>query len=393
MIRGTLGFGVCDPPGAALYFDQVTGAWDTNSILAGPGGGFGAFKWFGTGIFTRIFDRQTFWCVGLNFQPRNNLGANPAWAQNCFLRLENALGTIMSLEIQTSGKLAVTYGGNGTTGTGATQGLTTQTFPVGTWSGYLELRASGFGGSVTWQLWLNDVQILNGTTSTLPTQIPDRVTIANQNGTTGGVNLVPYFGVCFANVVILDAQGPAPWNDRIGPVRITSVSPKADASGNWNSTVNGAAAVPPVYSSITDIPGVDRNGAPDGDYSYVSPVALNTTQFFVFTAPDCYGRILGVNVNQCFRGASGSTTCDAMLYDGSTVNIGTTVNNGGYHTAQQFIGLSPASGTWFTAGEVGGSLWGARTTSPGLRLTQMFLEIITSLRATPFDCGASSYSF
>ena len=92
-------------------------------------------------------------------------------------------------------------------------------------------------------------------------------------------------------------------------------------------------------------------------------------------------------------GSSGSTTCDAMLLDGSLVNIGTTVNNGGYHTAQQFIGLSPASGSWFTAAEIGGSLWGARTASPGLRLTQMFLEIITSLRATPFDCGASSYSF
>ena len=400
MIRGTEAFGVCDNNGAALYFDQVVGTWDSNSILPGPAGvgaNFGAFKWFGTGKFTRIFDAQTFWVVGFNVQPRLNSSLQPqVWPQDSFIQLSNGSGCIMSLELQTNGKISVTYGGDGTTGTGGTQGTTTQTFPVGSWSGYMEFKASGFGGSVLWELWLNDAKILNGTTSTFPTQIPDRITITNQNGTSSGGSFVPNFGMAFSNVVMLDGQGPAPWNDRIGPVRITTVSPQADASGNWNSTVNGAAAVPPVYTSITDIPGVDAHGAPDMDFSYISPVSLNTKQFFVFTAPECYGLILGVNVNQCFRGdisPTFSTTCDAMLYDGSVVNIGTTVINGPYRYAQQFIGLSPATGTNFTAGEIGGSFWGARTASPGLRLTQMFLEVLTSLRSTPFSCGLSSYSF
>ena len=394
MIRGTEGFGVCDPNGAALYFDQVVGSWDSNSIIPGPAGvgaNFGAFKWFGTGKFTRIFDAQTFWVVGFNFQPKNN-GSGTAWAQDSFLQLSNGSGCIMSLELQTTGKIAVTYGGDGTTGTGATQGTTTQTFPVASWSGYLEFKASGFGGTVAWELWLNDAKILNGTTSTFPTQIPDRITITSQNGTSGGVNSVPGFGIAFANVVMLDAQGPGPWNDRIGPVRITTVSPKADAAGAWFGTLAGSTNGPPIYVNITDTP-PDPNGSPDDDHSYISPTALNTNQFFVFAAPACYGLILGVMVNQCFRGTSGSTTCDAMLYDGSAVNIGTTVNNGGYHYGQQFIGLSPATGANFTAGEVGGSFWGARTASPGLRLTQMFLEVLTSLRNVPFSCGLSSYSF
>ena len=391
MIRGTMAFGVCDPVGAELYFDSIISN-GFQSLVPGPGGnGTGVFDWFGPANATRIFDAQTFWCVGFNFQPRNT-GSNTAWAQDSFFQFRNAGGCILSLQIEITGKISVTYGGDGTTGTGATQGTTSQTFPVFAWSGYLEFKAFGFGGTVTWELWLDDVKILNGTTSTFPTQIPDRAMFTSQNGTTGGVHLVPGFGMVYTNVYILDAQGPAPWSDRLGPVRIATTSPVSDAQGNWNSTVAGAGTSPPIYTSITDLVG-DAFGSPDQDHSYIFPVALNTNQLFVFASPACFGRILGVNVNQCFRGTTGSTTCDAMLLDPAILNIGTSVINGGYHIAQQFIGLSPASGSWFTAAEIGGSLWGARTTSPGLRLTQMFLEIITSLRATPFDCGASSYSF
>lgn len=396
MIRGTEAFGVCDFNGAALYFDQVVGSWDSNSILLGPAGvgaNFGAFKWFGTGKFTRIFDAQTFWVVGLNFQPRYNSSSQPqVWAQDCFLRLDNAGGTVMCLELQTSGKIAVTYGGDGTTGTGTTLGTTTQTFPVGAWSGYVELKASGFGGAVAWEMWLNDTKILSGTAPTLP--IPDRVTITSQDGTSGGHNSQPGFGIAFANVLMLDGTGPAPYNDRIGPVRITAISPTADASGNWNNTVNGAGVSPPIYTSITDLFGVDAHGSPDGDYSFISPVLLNTGQYFSFGPSPCFGLVLGVNVCQVFRGATGSTTCNAMLIDGSTAyNLGGNVVNGGYHTCQVFVGFSPATGTNFTDAEISGNLWGALTTSPGLMLTQMFLEKITSLRDVPYNCGGGSYSF
>jgi hypothetical protein len=198
----------------------------------------------------------------------------------------------------------------------------------------------------------------------------------------------------FANVYMLDGTGPAPYNDRLGPVRINALIPAADASGNWNSIVNGVAVAAPIYTSITDVYGLDPHGSPDGDYSYISPVALSSPQYFTFPGSPCYGRVLGVNVCQCFRGASSSSTCDAMLFDqGTQYNLGSNVVNGGYHTCQVFVGLSPATGTYLTDAEISNNLWGALTTSPGLMLTQMFLEKITSLRNVPYSCGSGSYSF
>jgi hypothetical protein len=394
VICGTCGFDRVNTFGVDQLFDTMNGtSWVTFSTpvifpgAPGPASGQAAYKWFGPVRATRVFDHQPFWCVGLNVQPFYQTAVTSPFFQQQFLQFSNPGNYILSLEFETDGSIAVISGGNGNNGSGAELGRTTTIFPLGVWSGYLECRVSGFGGAADIQLWLNDVLILHLAGASIGAQIPDRVTFAATADSA-------YKGTAFDNIYILDGQGAAPWNDRLGPIEISAVSPSSDASGTWNSTVNGSSAVAPIYTSITDLPGVDAHGSPDGDYSYVSPPALNVSQFFTVATPQCYGRILGVMLNQCFRGASGSTSCDAMLIDQApAVNLGTSVVNGGYHTAQQFVGLSPYSGTWFTAGEVGGSMWGARTASPGLMLTQMYLEIITSLRTTPYDCGANSYSF
>ena len=399
MIRGTIGFGQCDFRGAALTFDLPASAGNPgypafDNMSPGPGGvggGLGAAKWFGNQMFTRIFDTQGQWAVGFQIMPFYQIGSSTLWALDKFLQISSATLNLIALEIQTNGKLAVVAGGDGTSGTGSIVGTSTQIFPVGSWSGYLEILAVGLGGSTVVQVFLNDVQIILCTVGTASGA--DRIALGTQNGTTFGVDSQPYFGLVFANVYCADGQGSAPFNTRLGPVRITTVSPNADAGGNWTITPGSLTSR---YVAVDDIFPSDGNGSPDGDHSYITNVTLDP-QWFTFGgaggAP-CYGRILGVMVNLCFRGASGSTTCNALLLQQATqTSIGTATVNGLYQTQQLFQALSPATGTYFTTGEVAGSLWGVSTSSTGLMLTQMFLEEVVSLRSTPYDCGQASYSF
>jgi hypothetical protein len=323
--------------------------------------------------------------MNVNYRYVNSSQLSPFF-QNTILQFANSTtACILSICFEADGTLSVRVGGSGANGGGALAAKTTFSFPLSVWI-YLEVRVSGFGSGALVQLWVNDINVL-GTTAASGPEIPDRISLCNLINTGGA-------GMGFDNVYMLDSQGAAPWNDRLGPVEISTVSPTGDASGAWFATVNSVVVSPPIYTAITDIPGVDSHGAPDGDWSFVSPPAVTKKQYWTFARPQCYGLIMGVMVNQCFRGSSGSTTCDALLLQAATATfIGTSVVNGAYHTAQQFLGLSPATGTNFTAGEVAGSFWGASTSSPGLQLTQMYLEIITSLRSTAYNCGGGSYSF
>ncbi len=401
VIRGSLGFGQCDVNGAALSFDLPLNAGNLgfsafDALVAtsgGTGSGLAAQKWNHNQMFTRVFDVQAQWAINFDLMPFFEVGSPGGWAQDKFLQLSNSASgdNVLALEIETDGTIAAVTGGDGTTGTGVIVKKTTATFPTFAWATSLELLATGLGGSATIQVWQNDVIILSVVAPTVAGA--DSIALGSQNGTTDGVNSKPYFGVRFANLVFTDGQGPAPWNTRLGPVRVTTLSPTADAGGNWNITPN---TITNRFQAVDDLYPTDGNGSPDFDHSYIGPVTSDA-QYFTLGPSPCYGLVLGVNVCLAFRGASGSTTCDAMLIQQSTItNLGTATVTGPigmYKTRQIFVGFSPASGTYFTDAEIGGSLWGASTSSPGLLLTQVFLEKIVSLRATPYSCGGSSYSF
>ncbi|MGC2150786.1 MAG: hypothetical protein WA618_01990 [Terriglobales bacterium] len=393
MIRGTIGFGQCDNRGAALTFDLPTSAGNPgypsfDTIVGGPGGtggGNAAQKWNGNQMFTRIFDLQPNWTVGMNLMPFYQIGSSTLWALDKFLQLASSTQNISAFEIQTNGSIAVISGGDGTPGVGTLVDQTTQTFPVGQWSGYLEFFVVG----TTVEIWANDIKILQCTVPALGSA--DRILLGTQNGTRFGVDSQPYFGLTFANIYFADGQGALPWNTRLGPIRITTLSPNADAGGNWNISPN---TILNRYQAVDDIYPTDGNGSPDGDNSYINPLATGTQQWFTVAGAPCYGLILGVMVNICFRGSSGSTTCDALLLQGTDqVTIGTDTVTGLYQTQQYFQGLSLATGMYFVDSELSGALWGAQTSSTGLMLTQLFLEKIVSLRNTPFSCGQNSYSF
>ncbi len=359
----------------------------------GVGQGGAAFKWNGNQMFTRIFDAQTQWSVNFDLMPFYQVGSSTLWAQDKFLQMSDPSGNnVLALEVETDGTIGVVIGGDGTSGTGTIVKRTTATFPVGIWATRLEVFAAGLGGSTTVTMFSNDVQILQVVTST--SFVPDRISIGSQNGTSGGVHAQPFFGLAYANIVYTDGQGSAPWNTRLGPVRVSGQPPNADVGGNWNITPN---TVLNRYQAVNDIYPVDGSGSPDFDTTTIQPIALNSPQWFTVQGASCYGQVLGIMANVCLRGLSGSTTCDILLLQQtSQITVATLVFTGPvgkYRTKQAFQGLSLTSGTFFNDAEIAGALWGLSTASPGLIVTQFFLEKIVSLRTTPYNCGASSYGF
>lgn len=392
VIRDTHGFDICATStgvgtntGPDLQYDILDGSWYNGSaaLVAGKSGpansgpvGQAAFKWNGPGLFTRVFEPQTSWYFGTDWQ---RAGAAGGAGTNKWFFLSAGSTVCIALQSESNGKLSIISGGTSANGTGALLQQTTISFPIGTWAGYLEFTASGFGlgNTLTYELWLDDVLLLTGTTSIA--DIPDRYTIGSQGDT----------GRIFDNQYICDGQGPAPWNGRLGPIRITSLSPNADLSGSWIPT-----PAAPTFQQVQDLPS-DPHGSPDGDSTYASPDSIGGQQFFQVESSPCFGRVLGVAVNLCFRGTSGSASCQALLLQtGAPVLIGTPNVTGIYHTAQAILQQSPATGTFLTDAEISSGFWGVATlTSFDLRVTQMFLEKITSLRSVPYNCGRGSYAY
>ncbi len=394
MNRRTHGFGVVDVEGVLTQFDSSSGynSFFTAQLLPGPpgpGAGNAIFNWFqtfGLPTITDIFDPQTRWVVGMDcrqYYADVAFGLGPP-QQNQVLVGSDATGGLIGVRFEASGVISVQDLINN-----VQICATTTTYPIAAWPPYIELRTDGWGTLVNVELWIGDVKKAFGS-ATLSGKIADRWSF------TAGAVPQGFGGAMFANIYINDGQGVAPWNDRLGPVRITTFSPVKDASGRWAITPGTNASA---YLSVNDLlngsPGGDPNGSPDGDFSYLTPNAFGSAEFFIVGGQPCYGLILGVNVCVCFRGTTGSAGLEALLLQNSAVhNLGVLNVSGGYHTEQQFVGTSFSSGLYFTDGEISGSYWGFLTNSSlDLRVTQIYLEKIVSLRNVAFGCGGGSYSF
>lgn len=392
MIRATGGFGVVDDNGIALWFDDIQGSFarDTGPVA---NGGYAIKHLFGLGYFGRTLGASAFWCVGFDWQPNFANGySGGGWVNNNFLQIGQVGASQLSLEFLPSGKIAVVYGGDGSAGSGTIVNMTMETYTPQQWAGYFEFRCSGFMGNTVFQLWRNDTLVCHGTQAT--TALPDTITFASNTSISG-------FGVEFANIIILDNQGPAPWNDRLGPVAITTMSPIADASGQWLCTINSMSFGPPIFSAVRDVP-FDPNGSPDCAYSYIYPGSTAAEQYFTMNPAACFGLVLGVMVNMCFRGyPTYPAFCTAQVQvAGATTVIGQSQSNYaaggsypfGFHTFQQFIGLNPSTSTNWNAAGINGAFWGMAA-DVGAQVTQFYIEQIVSRRNVKYDCGQSSYSF
>ena len=393
-LLATYGFDCVDTPpttgeGMDQQWDTMIGSWGNGagSLVDGyPGppnsgpNGSAAHKWNGYMVATRYLPTSpTTLCVGMNWGQLTGLGSGTAPSQNQFLQLVSPEGVAFSVESELDGSLAVLLGGTGNTGSGTQLGRTglTPTIVVGEWLGFLELVVTGISNiSTAWALYLDDVLLISGNVNTLGYSAFSSFNLCNQ--TVGGAS---FNGSQFDNVYAADS--------RLGPCRVTTMLPAADISGLWLPTPG-----PTKYQMVYDSQG-DPNGYPDGDASYIAPPSLNAPQWFTLQNSPCYGLNLAVVLNICFRCTSGAGSCEALVLQMSSVNnMGTLFLGGPYHTLQAIAQASFATGNNFTDAEINGSYWGVSTTgSMDLRVTQMFLEKVVSLRNVPFNCGAGSYSF
>jgi hypothetical protein len=68
------------------------------------------------------------------------------------------------------------------------------------------------------------------------------------------------------------------------------------------------------------------------------------------------------------------------------------INYGEQSVVQAISQRFPPDNALWRDGDIGKSLWGMRAQASD-KVTQLFVEKITSLRAGGFDCGSGSYSY
>lgn len=409
MLRFIDGFDYCDVAGARLKYDYRAPEGEQADMIDGTqppnrqGGGRALFL-FST-IFeysrrTRIMDGQSKWIVGRNFRNRGD----GAPAGSFFYRWESRpsetdgsnSGTQLAVRTNADSKLEFYAGGAGTNGDRGTLIATPDYVFVKDVDHYLEIVVT-FGGSGTLDVYVDDVSIyhatgLNITNSTHPGN-PDRHSIWWQSfGTAGQV---------IDNLYICDGQGDT-FNDRLGPCRVTIVSPIANVVHEWLPT--GAAAN---FQCVQDqiLPDNSRLpvGAatmPDDDTTYVQASATALDMYENAKMP-CYGLDLAVAWNVCARNPfSGAPTLDLVCRPKAN-DIGTQLDVSGgnpltasYRMIQGIVTNNPGTSTNWRDKEIDNALWGFRRNGAGtVRVTQAFVEKLTSLRSVPYNCGQGSYSF
>lgn len=400
MLRGVDGWDLCQFEGAAIKYTYFANAAQ-GEVVAGryAGRSFWIFNTgFGEANWTRIFDAQSTWWMGMNFRTLNE-GGQVGTPVVTWYRVGNGSGSALQLRMNADQTMSVLQGSLG--GSPNTLVRTTDhVFTLNDW-GFLELKVSVSGGTCSYELWLDGSLMLGtGGVLTMAGSFPctaasiDRFTHRWEALGARGINLDDYY--------ILDTVAGDGMVDRLGPVRVTGLQVTADASkGNW--TPSTGTTLTPVEADVP-VPG---GQSPDGDLTYMSPgSAADVALFNLFTSP-CFGRVLAVVLNACGRKVTGSPTFDAVVRSrtglhqiGSTqlafatpghyFNLPATMDD--YFTYQKIMALSPDSGTYWTDREITTDAWGVRSTG-SQRMTQIYLEKLTTLAAVPYDCGQASYGF
>jgi hypothetical protein len=380
----------------------------TSSLQFDAGGGFGGLTTGfpvapGSGVqgncavlagrsqLTRILAAATTWSAGFHVRFDSSSGL---CAQNKFLAFHDITGAIVSLELQTDGRIAVVVAGDLFSGTSGQIAITPlPVVTIGAWLGFIELEVTGLGGAIAFNVWLDDVLLLSGAgfNPGTGTRKPDRVSFMTNNGTAGGVHAQPGFTGKFDN-----AYGAA-GELRLGPIQIQAFLASADQKVSLNR-VSGSSNASMYFKSFPDF---------DGLYTFG-----NEPQFDLYSLAKtstkgdgpCFGRILAVAVSICSRAFSGAPLaqilCQPNPFDPSVVQVGgnfvqlTTPNLVGslYKTFQAVseVNLLKGAGVWID-GDLAQGYWGvgiATTAAGALRVSQLFFEKVVSLRAVPFSCGS-----
>lgn len=370
-----------------------------------PGGGYG-FKTFNSGfdrnVRTRICGARGTLIVGFNFKINGYSGFAGSVNAMPILRFESiASSTSDGSNTRTQlmvgwddvGRLCFSTGGGGVRFSGsAIQIGRTDGFnvPLNTYL-YLELKVLfGTGGRI--QLWSEDVLVYDQNLNVSQAghvENPDRISWMFENlGTTG---------YTYDDNYVADILGGVN-NDRLGPVRVTTVFPLVDgAAEQWSRNVGSA------NFQCVDDPG---GGAGPDDATTELSASVGKVDLYNVGMPACYGKILAVSANLCAHGVGGLSTVDlvaqasrdpASRYDlGSGLSIPAAYIPATVPIApsvvQAIANTSPLNNGVWRDGDIRNGLWGMRS-GGDVKATQFFVEKLVSLRPQHYDCGGGSYIY
>ncbi len=384
MLRFVSGFDTFDPGKVRNKFNLWSGSFDQDILLPGRDGEGFAFcilnTAFGDANYTQGFpDAQILWGFHADFKvAKVGTGATFPTSVDWFRFGSSTAGVQLSLRVIAyladgpyAGRLQIIDAGGNLIATSPTSITMDQWYT-------LEAKATFNSTSCLCEIRLNGAAwFTGGYSSGGPV---DQLTFRWQA-----------FGppsLALDNLVYYDGQ--AGMNTFTGRLRVTSMLPVSDVRAGW-APVPG----PSEYGMVNDFVG-RAGGSDDGDLTYITPGGSLIDQLFNFARVDCFGKILGLAVNACMRPAGGffpvRFLCQpaAILYTLGTL----TPTSTDYRTLQAVAEASPASGATWIAGEINGSYFGVGAPAAALvRVTAVYLEVVTSLEDLPYECGIGPYSF
>lgn len=173
-----------------------------------------------------------------------------------------------------------------------------------------------------------------------------------------------------------------------GPCRITAHFPET-GTNFWNR-----------HGAINDTGCVAENPS-DADATYIEGNAVE--DYFGLAPLPCYGLVLSAAVNATAKRKPGETRTTRISFPvrpqpGPAQSLGIVDVGDSYQVLQSnptdYSLLHPPA-RW-TDADLSNAAWGIGTPvgAPGIvRVTQVFIEKLTSLRNQPYNCGGGSYAF
>lgn len=366
----------CDDPGFGTKY-AITTSGLQSSILPGRYGGFAIFLFntaFGSWRAIKALPPSQTLRYHASFRAHTSGAA--LYPNSLFGGFSTPGTKLLSWKIDSTQTLKLYTGGTGVNSNPGTLLIqSVATFPFDQWR-TIEIEAT-FGPSGKLNLYVDD-ELDSSLTNVL------WATNSNANQLEHYWESFGLQGIEWCDVVVSDDQG-AVNNQRLGPCNVVCDFPIADATPpQWtrNTGTSDASVVNEQNGAV--------HGAPNFNFNYIDGPD-GAVDLFTVATPRCFGRNLAVAVNACTINGVITMVCRPAPSSTTVDNVGTSVSPGGaYFTLQQIQELSFLSGTYWTDREIGQAWWGARALS-GPRITQFFLEKVTSLRPDPFNCGGGSY--
>jgi hypothetical protein len=235
---------------------------------------------------------------------------------------------------------------------GAGSGVLIGTTPAGTFRPYswqwIEVRCKMSSSNTTndgiVEVWLNGTKIISNTSC---------ITKSN-NAATGyfGVNTNSSYGGATDDIYVTDTTGAAPWNGRLGDVRITTAVPNWDVGANSGTPSTGTS-----HWAV-----VDETSYNTTDYLIIPNVVTNTERFYHTRLPTPAANIFAINPNiYALKSDAGVANIQPIIVanaSGYYTNANTIVLTTSYLRYKDSITVNPETGlpwtdTEFTNTQIG----------------------------------------